>query len=135
MSLLNKQNKYQPVHLCNVNVRVLTRHRVTAINLMIKEGTKFIQDNLIQVLSNRKYATEHLASIWQRSIHEEGTNHEFLIVCDGPRNNKIHFYLLEDHGGGIYSYLIAVTIDNMEKEIFEKFVEYILSENGLTGQE
>lgn len=135
MSLLNKQNKYQPVHLCNVNVRVLVRHRDTAINLMIKEGTKFIQDNLIQVLSNSKYATEHLASIWQRSIHEEGTNHEFLIECDDPRNNKIYFYLLENHGHGIYSYLVGVTIDNMEKEIFEKFVEYIYSENGIDGQE
>ena len=135
MSLLNKQNKYQPVHLCNVNVRVLGRHRGTAINLMIKEGTKFIQDNLIQVLSNRKYATEHLASIWQRATHEEGTNHEFLIGCDDPRNNKICFYLLEVNGVGIYRYSVVVTIDNMEKEIFEKFVEYIRSENGLTGQE
>lgn len=135
MSLLNKQNKYQPVHLCNVNARVLVIHQDTAINLMIKESTEFIQDNLIQVLSNRKYATEHLASIWQRSIHEEGTNHEFLIECDDPRNNKICFYLLEDHGRGIYSYLVAFFIDNMEKEIFEKFIEYICSENGLTGQE
>lgn len=135
MSLLNKQNKYQPVHLCNVNVRVLGRHRDTAINLIIKEGTKFIQDNLIQVLSNRKYATEHLASIWKRAAHKEGINHEFLIECDDPRNNKIYFYLLENHGHGIYSYLAQVTIDNMEKEIFEKFVEYIYSENGIDGQE
>lgn len=135
MSLLNKQNKYQPVHLCDVNVRALGRHRDTAINLMIKEGTEFIQDNLIQVLSNRKYATEHLASIWQRAAYKEGTNHEFLIGCDDPRNNKICFYLLEVNGVGIYRYSVAVTIDNMEKEIFEKFVEYIRSENGLTGQE
>ena len=135
MSLLNKQNKYQPVHLCNVNVRVLVRHWDTAINLMIKEGTKFIQDNLIQVLSNRKYATEHLVSIWQRATHKEGTNHEFCIKCDDPWDNKIYFYLLENHGHGIYSYLVQVTIDNMEKEIFEKFVEYIYSENGIDGQE
>lgn len=102
---------------------------------MIKEGTKFIQDNLIQVLSNRKYATEHLASIWQRATLKEGTDHKFFIECDDPWNNKICFYLLENHGHGIYSYLARVTNDNMEKEIFEKFVEYIRSENGLTGQE
>lgn len=67
--------------------------------------------------------------------YEEGTNHEFLIGCDGPWNNKICFYLLENHGHGIYSYLVGVTIDNMEKEIFEKFVEYIHSENGIDEQE
>ena len=135
MSLLNKQNKYQPVHLCNVNVEVMARHQVTAIDLMIKEGTKFIQDHIIKVLSNRKYATEHLVSIWQRAAHKEGTDHKFFIECDDPRNNKIHFYLLENHGHGIYSYLAGFTIDNMEKEIFEKFVEYIRSENGIDGQE
>lgn len=135
MSLLNKSNKRQTIHLCDVLVQAIARQKATAINLMIKEDTKFIQNNLIRVLSDQEYAIRHLADIWQKATHEEGTDHKFLIDYvdprDNPQDNKICFYFMEDHGRGIYRYLVMVTINNMEKETFEKFVEYICSKNGL----
>ena len=87
MSLLNKSNKRQTIHLCDVNVEAIARQKATAINLMIKESTKFIQNNLIRVLSDQGYAIRHLADIWQKATHEEGTDHKFFIDCADPWDN------------------------------------------------
>jgi hypothetical protein len=125
MSLLNKENKQNTIHLnFDVYVTLIGEFEINLKEFITSEITMFIKENILQVISNRKYATEQLGDIWKRfTDYGEG---EFDLDYNLPNIGRISFTLVQRFPNAIYfSSLVSITIDTNDDEIYEMFIDLL----------
>ena len=125
MSLLKKKNKLDTIHLdYDVYVTPIGEFENKLKEFMVGEITRFIKENIFQVMSNRKYATEQLRDIWKRFTDcGEG---EFDFDYNLPNSGRIYFHLIQRFPNAMhFSRLVSITIDANDEGTYGAFMECI----------
>lgn len=125
MSLLNKENKQNTIHLnYDVYVTPIGEFKINLKEFITCEITMFIKEHILRVLSDRKYAIEQLGDIWKRfADNREG---EFDLDYNLPNIGRISFALVHRFPNAIYfSSLVSITIDTNDDETYEMFIDLL----------
>ena len=125
MSLLNKENKQNTIHLnYDVYVTPIGEFEINLKEFITGEITMFIKEHILRVLSDRKYAIEQLRDIWKRfADNGEG---EFDLDYNLPNIGRISFALVQRFPNAIYfSRLVSITIDTNDDETYEMFIDLL----------
>ena len=125
MSLLNKENKQNTIHLnYDVYVTPIGEFEINLKKFITCEITRFIKENILQVISNRKYATEQLGNFWKR-FADDGEG-EFDLDYNLLNKGRISFAFIQRFPNAIYfSRLVSITIDTNDDETYEMFIDLL----------
>lgn len=94
MSLLNKKNKLDTIHLdYDVQVIPIGKFETNLKESITDEITKFIKEHILRIISDRKYAAEQLGDIWKRfTDYGEG---KFDLDHNLPNSGRVSFNLIQ----------------------------------------